>query len=281
MSDTVPASANSASRPHSPFYDVIIIGAGVTGCAAAYELAKTSLSILVLEKEADAAFGISSRNSGVVHSGIHYKPGTLRARFNVEGNHMMEELCEHLRVPFTRTGKLTAAADDTETEQLEVLMEQGNANGVPGLQILDHAGMSRLQPGISGKAALYSPTTGIISPYGLTIALGEHARENGAAFRFLHQVTGIEHLHGAGSDVRFRIEAQETGTRKVPLSSSGYQETVHFTCSAVINCAGLFSDQNGRMAGIDEYTIYPCRESRRTAADNDDIPLHIRFLSAL
>lgn len=223
-------------------WDVIIIGAGVVGSALARELSKTPLSVLVLEREADSSFGISGRNSGVIHSGIHYAPGSLRADFDVRGNRMMAPLCDALRVPFRRTGKLTAAMTEAEEEKLTALKEQGDANGVPDLKILDHPEMERLQPGISGRAALYSPSTGIISPYGFTIALGEHARENGVEFRFLHRVTAIER-----QKAHFAVSAAVPNGRVCERGRS------------VINCAGLFSYDLGKMVGIDDFPIYPCR----------------------
>ena len=163
-------------------HDVIIIGAGVVGNAIARELSRFNLDVAVLEKELDVAMGTSSRNSGVIHSGIHYKPGTTRARLNVQGNAMMTDLCRELKVKIEYIGKLTVAQDDTDVKELERLKEQGEANGVPGLEIIDGREMQQRQPGVGGIKALWSPTTGIICPYGLTIALAENAVANGVTF---------------------------------------------------------------------------------------------------
>lgn len=220
-------------------YDVIIVGAGVVGNAIARELSRYRISVAVLEKELDVGMGTSSRNSGVLHSGIHYKPGGLRARVNVEGNAMMSDLCRELKVKIQYIGKLTVAQDETDIETLHFLKEQGEANGVPGLEILNADKMQKKQPGVGGIQALYSPTTGIICPYGLTIALAENAAANGVHFFLGHEVTGITR-----SNSRFEIN---TSTGEV------------FHAPVFINSAGLYADAICRMVGITDYRVYPCR----------------------
>jgi glycerol-3-phosphate dehydrogenase len=220
-------------------YDVVIIGAGVVGNAIARELSRYRISVAVLEKELDVGMGTSSRNSGVLHSGIHYQPGSLRARLNVQGNAQMGDLCRDLKVKIQYIGKLTVAHDETDIEALEILKEQGDANSVPGLEILNAEQMKKFQPGIGGIKALYSPSTGIICPYGLTIALAENALENGVRFHLGHEVTGITRT---GREFRVMTSAGKT-----------------FEASVLINSAGLYCDLICRMLGIDEYIIYPCR----------------------
>ncbi len=220
-------------------HDVIIIGAGVVGNAIARELSRFHLDVAVVEKELDVAMGTSSRNSGVIHSGIHYKPGTLRAQLNVAGNAMMTDLCRELKVKIQYIGKLTVAQDDADLKELERLKEQGEINGVPGLEILDAGEMQRRQPGVGGIKALWSPTTGIICPYGLTIALAENALANGVVFYLGRTVQSLSRSNG-----RFSL-----------TTSTGE----HFTAPIVINAAGLNADQICRMLGIEEYRIYPCR----------------------
>jgi glycerol-3-phosphate dehydrogenase len=219
-------------------YDVVVIGAGVVGNAIARELSKYAVSVAVLEKELDVAMGTSSRNSGVIHSGIHYKPGTLRARLNVQGNALMAGLCQDLKVKIDYIGKLTVAQDEEEVKSLYALKDQGEANGVPGLEILDPGAMEKIQPRVGGIKALHSPSTGIICPYSLTIALAENAQANGCRFYLGHEVTSI----------------QKTGDR---FDIRAGNKT--FSAGVLINSAGLYSDQVARMLGIGDYRIYPCR----------------------
>lgn len=220
-------------------YDVLVIGAGVVGNAIARELSRYRLKTAVIEKDADVGMGTSSRNSGVIHSGIHYRPGTLRARLNVAGNDLMTDLCRDLKVRIEYIGKLTVAQDETDIETLHRLKEQGEANGVPGLEILDAQAMRKIQPGVGGISALFSPTTGIICPYGLTIALAENARENGVDFHLGCRVKAIA-ANGQG----FRVKTSGGRT---------------FSSRVVVNSAGLYSDRICKMVGITEYAIYPCR----------------------
>lgn len=220
-------------------YDVLIIGAGVVGNAIARELSRYRLTVGVLEKELDVGMGTSSRNSGVLHSGIHYQPGTLRAKLNVQGNEMMKALCRDLKVKIRYIGKLTVARDRVDIDTLEALKAQGEANGVPGLEIIDRDKMEQIQPGVGGIRALHSPTTGIICPYGLTIALADNAHENGVRFHLGAKVTGLSKTENG-----FRVKTDESGS---------------FESRLLINAAGLYSDAICRMLGLTEYTIYPCR----------------------
>ncbi len=220
-------------------YDVLIIGAGVIGTSIARELSAYDLKTAVIEKEADVCFGISSRNSGVVHSGIHYAPGSLRALHAVRGNELFEELCSQLTVPYERIGKLTVAFEESQFPTLEKLYTQGVENGVPDLQIIDAKRMQELQPGVGGARALYSPSTGIVGPYELTIALAEHAHAHGVDFIFTEEVVSIKN----------RSDLYEIQTKK------GSQ----ISAKIIIDAAGLYSDSIAHLAGIDSPRIYPCR----------------------
>lgn len=220
-------------------YDVLIIGAGVVGNAIARELSRFRLKIGVLEKELDVGMGTSSRNSGVIHSGIHYKPGTLRARLNVRGNSMFEKLCKELKVKMSYIGKLTVAQDEGEVKSLYELKEQGEANGVPGLEILKRDRMERLQPGVGGLMALYSPSTGIVCPYTFTIRLAESAHRNGVVFFLGRKAIDLKRANGL-----FTIKTDKGE---------------EFSSKVLINSAGLYSDQICRLLGIDDYKIYPCK----------------------
>ncbi|MCK9288199.1 MAG: NAD(P)/FAD-dependent oxidoreductase [Sphaerochaetaceae bacterium] len=224
-------------------FDVAIIGAGVVGAAIARELSKTTARVIVFEREADVAFATSGRNSGVVHSGIHYAPGSLRARLNVAGNASMKDVCKNLNVPFEQIGKLTVAFDQDQVSQLHRLRAQGEANNVPGLELLDATRMQTLQPGIAGIKGLYSPTTGIVNPMLLTIALAEHAHENQVVFKFLHEVKAI----GSHYDEPLVM------TCATPTGEVSYKAKV------VVNCAGLHAGKIAMLTGFDSYTVYPCR----------------------
>ena len=152
-------------------YEVLIIGGGVVGCAIARELSRYRVRAALLEKDADVGMGASCRNSGVLHCGFKYAPGTLRAAVSVRGNALMDDLCRDLKVKMKRIGKLTVALDAEDEPMLYHLKEQGDANGVPGLELIDRDRMQRIQAGVEGHRALYSPTSAIVSPYNLTIAL--------------------------------------------------------------------------------------------------------------
>lgn len=173
--------------------DVVIIGAGVIGCAVARELSKRKLEIAVLEKETDVCEGTSKANSGIVHAGYDALPGTLKAKLNVKGSKAMKELCRQLDVPYRQNGSLVLCFDDKDRDQLEELKRRGEDNGVEGLVIFDRQELLALEPSVGEQAvaALYAPTGGIICPFGLTIALAENAVENGVAFHFGSRVTNI------------------------------------------------------------------------------------------
>lgn len=174
-------------------FDVIIIGAGVTGCAVARELARYDCSVLVIEKDEDVCCGTSKANSGIVHAGYDAKPGTLKAKMNIRGNEMMTSLCKELDIPFKRIGSLVVCTDESLRSGIEELYARGITNGVPDLKILESDEVRELEPNISDDVvcALYAPTAGVICPFRLNIALAECAAQNGVEFKFDTQVTNI------------------------------------------------------------------------------------------
>ena len=167
-------------------YDVIIIGGGVVGAAAARELSRYELSVCLLEKEEDVCSGTSKANSAIVHAGFDALPGTLKAKFNVQGNAMMDELAQELSFEFRRNGSLVLCFSDEDMPKLGELYRRGIQNGVPDIQILTGNDVRKMEPNLTDEvvAALYAPTGGIVCPFGLTIALAENACDNGAEFRF-------------------------------------------------------------------------------------------------
>ena len=149
---------------------------------------------MVIEKNEDVCAGTSKANSAIIHSGYDAKNGTLKARFNVRGNEMMDELCRDLDVPFKRIGSLTVCTDEAQIAELEKLKERGEKNGVPGLRVVYRDELLTMEPHIADGvvAALLAPTAGVICPFKLTIALAENACENGVEFKLNTQVTTIE-----------------------------------------------------------------------------------------
>jgi glycerol-3-phosphate dehydrogenase len=221
-----------------PDYDVAVIGGGVVGCAVLRELSRYDLRLLLLEREADLAEGISKGNSGVIHAGFNVPVRSLKARTNVAGLKLVYELASTLGVPHRKTGKLVVALADEDRPRLEELKAQGDRSGVLGLEIVDEAAIRRLEPLARGRWALWSPHTGIISPYEFTIALAECAAQNGADVRLETPVEGVRVENGL-----FRL-ATPTG---------------EFAVRRVVNSAGLFSDEVARLAGIEDYRIFPYR----------------------
>ena len=157
-------------------YDVIILGAGVSGCAVARELSRYQGRFCVLEREEDVCCGTSKANSGIVHAGFDAEPGSMKAKMNLEGNRKMKELSEELDIPFQQNGSLIVCTGEEQRENLEALLERGQKNGVEGLQILEREELLKMEPNLSDQAiaALYAPTGGIVCPFELTIALAEN-----------------------------------------------------------------------------------------------------------
>ncbi|WWR16045.1 NAD(P)/FAD-dependent oxidoreductase [Lachnospiraceae bacterium JLR.KK008] len=220
-------------------YDIVIIGAGAVGCACARELARYRLNIAVLEKEPDVACGTSGRNSAVVHAGFNNKPGSLMARFCVEGNQGFETLCRELDVPYRKTGKYLTAFTEEDVDTLQGLLEQGEANGCEGLALIPGEEMRREEPLVGGMMALHSPNTAIINPFLYTVALAENAKANGVDFFFDREL----------------IQVQRRGAGFLLMTKDG---SVYRT-SFVINCAGVHSATVAALFGIVSYHIYPCR----------------------
>ena len=222
-------------------YDVIIIGAGVSGCAAARELSRYQVKACVLEKEEDVCCGTSKANSAIVHAGYDAEEGSLMAKLNVEGNKMMPALAQELDFPFLQNGSLVVCTDEESRPGLDALYERGVKNGVEGLRIVERDELVRMEPNISDTAvaALYAPTAGIVCPFQLNIALAENANQNGVEFFFDTCVEGIEKLGAEG----FRIH-----------TSKGDYEA-----RCVVNAAGVYADVIHNMVSENELRIIPRR----------------------
>lgn len=154
-------------------YDIAIIGAGVSGTAIARELSRYRIKVCVLEREEDVCCGTSKANSAIIHAGYDAEPGSLKAKLNLRGNQMMEQLSCGLDFPFRRNGSLVLCLDEKDRPGLQKLYERGIQNGVKGLRILNKEEIRKMEPNVSDQAvaALYAPSGGIVCPFNMTIAL--------------------------------------------------------------------------------------------------------------
>ncbi|MBR3780180.1 MAG: NAD(P)/FAD-dependent oxidoreductase [Clostridia bacterium] len=219
-------------------YDVAVVGAGVIGSLIARELSRYNIRIALVEKCNDMAMGTSKANSAIVHAGFDAKPGSLKAKLNVEGTALMPELCKKLSVPFKPVGSLVVAFSDEETNTLKELLERGKINGVPGLEIYDSDKLHDVEPNINdeAKAALWAPSAGIVCPYELTIAAVENAVVNGVDFIRNFEVKSIEYSDGE-------------------FSVSDGKETIN--TNYIINAAGVYCDEIASLIGDNSIHTIP------------------------
>jgi L-2-hydroxyglutarate oxidase LhgO len=222
--------------------DVTIIGAGVVGLAVAAELSERRLSVYVIEKNGSHGRGISSRNSEVIHAGIYYPKGSLKARLCVEGRELLYDLCRQHNIPHKRTGKLIIATTEDEMDQIDRLSERARSNGVTSVYLVDQKRIQEMEPNIRAVGGLYSPDTGIISAHALMDYYLQRAKANGAEI-----VCGTEVVS---------IGKEENGYRIGTLNGQG--EEFEFTSERVVNASGLQSDIIARMTGKD-YTLHYCK----------------------
>ena len=226
--------------------NIVIIAGGVIGLAIAAELAINNEGVFVFEKNKMIGMETSSHNSGVIHSGIHYPKGSLKARLSVEGNTMIYELCKRHHIPFKKLGKLTVANNENEIIELERLMKNGEDNNVEGLKFLDRDAIKSLEPEIDAQRAIYSPSTGIVEPFDLINLFYRQTVNNKAEI-----VTGTEVSSIRQIDSEYELSGLSSG------------EPFTIRSKTVINCAGLHSDKVAAMAGLDidklGYRIQLCK----------------------
>ena len=212
-------------------YDVIIIGAGVSGAATARELSRYKVNACVIEKEEDVCCGTSKANSAIVHAGYDAATGSLMAKLNVRGNQMMEQLAKDLDFPFKKNGSLVVCLHEEDMPNLQALYDRGVANGVKDLRILNREELRAMEPNISDDAyaALYAPTAGIVCPFNLNIAMAENACVNGVEFKFDTEVTGLHPIEGG-----WAIETNQGSfeTKYVVNAAGVYADTLHNMVSA-------------------------------------------------
>ena len=226
--------------------NIVIIGAGVVGLAIAAELSHSNNHIYVFEKNRTFGLETSSHNSEVIHAGIYYPENSLKAKFCVQGNRLLYELCEKYSIPYKRLGKIIVAADDNETREVERLYRQGIKNGIDDLKLLSRDEVKKLEPNVSAISGLLSPSTGVIDSYNLMRSFHGRAKENGADFIYNTEVIGINKTPQG-----YKISVKD----REGVSS--------IVARVVINSAGLFSDKVAQLAGIDiekaGYKLYYCK----------------------
>ncbi len=226
--------------------NVLIIGGGVVGCAIAEALSRRWQDVFLVEQYPKFGMATSTRNSGVIHSGIYYPKNSWKARHCVEGNRLTKEFCARHNVPCRTTGKLVVAKDASEEEELFALVKKGEGNGVEELRIIDAAGIRAIEPHVKGHAALLVPSTGICSAEDLVHAFARVAEEHGANLVNHAKVISLEPVKDA-VQVRLRIGDEEQS------------ETEAIEARCVINAAGLYSDEVAQLLGPRPWKIYPVR----------------------
>lgn len=256
--------------------NVVIIGGGVVGCAIAREVSRHVQDVFLLEQSPRLGMATSTRNSGVIHSGIYYPPEFLKARFCVEGNRLTKEFCAKHAVPHSNCGKIVVAKNQSEIPELEKLAENGRKNGVEGLKIVGPDRIRQREPHIRAEAALEVPSTAIVSAEELVKAYARLASDQGASILTNARVTELE---GKPESIAVGVEFGDPADREGLT-----QETVETQC--VVNSAGLYADEVAALLGNRSYRIYPVRgeyaEVVRSRADLVNalvypLPLHDRL----
>lgn len=246
--------------------DVLIIGGGVTGAALARELSRYAVSVMLVEKEVDLAFGTSKANSGIVHSGIHDRPGSLKARLCVEGNRMYPLLAKELDFLYQNNGAVVVARQEDEIPALKRLMEQGQQNGVTGVRLIGRDDLLALEPHLAPDlaGALVMPSGGIVIPFDLVYALAENAAANGVEIKLGTRVTAIKEENGV-----FTVQVTPvTGQTVLKTAQSGQTsrptQTVQLIQPAqtvrakyIVNAAGLHAGTVASLIGDDSISIHP------------------------
>jgi len=242
----------------SQTYNIAIIGGGIVGNAIARELSRYQLNVILIEKEIEVSFGTSKANSGIIHSGIHDDPKTLKGKLCVAGNKLWEELSGELKIPFNRVGEILVARSDDDLPVLKKMLDNAKAIGIPA-EMVEGKRLRELEPNLSEKIniGLLAPTAGVIPPYEMTYALYENAMQNGVKYLLGSKVTNI-----ARDGKNFVITA-------------GDQE---IKADYVINAAGVYADEVAHFVGADNFKIKP-RKGEEYILDKrlDNINNHVIF----
>jgi L-2-hydroxyglutarate oxidase LhgO len=226
--------------------DITIVGAGVVGLAIAAEVADGNRRVYVLEKNDSFGRETSSRHSGVIHCGIYYPPGTLKARLCITGNKMLFQLCSEKNIGCAKLGKLIVATNNEEVGKLEELFDRGQKNGAPGLRLVSKRQLQQLEPNVVGKAAIWATETGIIDSHALMKFFIAIMASKSVQVAYRTEVIGINKVASG-----YRISVRDA------------EEEFSFITSVLINCAGLGSDKLAGMTGIDiasaGYRLHYCK----------------------
>ncbi|MGM0701928.1 MAG: L-2-hydroxyglutarate oxidase [Pseudomonadota bacterium] len=240
-------------------YDIIIIGGGILGLSTAMQLAERfpDKKLLLLEKEAGPARHQSGHNSGVIHAGVYYAPGSLKARFCREGNRATREFCDRHAIPYEICGKLLVATSEQEVQRMQSLYERTAANGLER-EWLSAEALKEREPSISGQAGLHVPSSGIVDYARVAAAMAEEFERRGGQIRYSHEVNGL---------------AERTGEVLVTTSQG------EFSSRYLVSCSGLMADRVVRLLGRDPgFTICPFRgEYYRLADHHSDIVRHLIY----
>jgi L-2-hydroxyglutarate oxidase LhgO len=227
--------------------DVLVVGGGAVGLACGAALSRRGRRVVVLERHGGLARETTSRNSGVIHAGIYYPAGSLKAELCVEGRERLYARCERESLPHRQFGKVIVATSDAEVRVLEELLAKGRTNGAPGLELVDGAEVVRREPCVRAVAGLLSPRTGIVDAHAFCLSLAAELEREGGTVLLHNALESIER-----SAAGFRVSARAEG-----------EDAVSVECGAVVNAAGLSADRVAALAGIDVdaagYRQHPCK----------------------
>ncbi|MEX2435732.1 MAG: L-2-hydroxyglutarate oxidase [Balneolaceae bacterium] len=212
-------------------YDFTVIGAGIVGLSTAYKLSLQypDSNILVLEKEVKVAAHQTGNNSGVIHSGIYYKPGSYRAKNCIDGRHQLNDYCRENDIAHDVCGKVIVASDETEIPKLTEIYERGMRNQIEGIKLIDRQELIEIEPYVRGVKAIHVPCSGIVDFAGVCRSLAQKLTERGHTIQFQSEVKSVHHTNGC-------LTIQTAGDQY----KSGY----------LVNCAGLHSDRVAKSAGV-------------------------------